>query len=56
MNPNVEALLMANNNIIHILGGQFQLKQTKILDIVLRLPPLFLMDQVVALLVIVKAF
>ena len=46
MNPNVEALLMANNNIIHILGGQFQLKQTKILDIVLRLPPLFLMDQV----------
>ena len=44
---NVEALMhLANNNVIHALGGQFLIRNSKLLDIALRLPPLFLMDQV----------
>ena len=47
LNPNYEALVnLANNNVIHAMGGQFLIRQSKLLDIVLRLPPLFLMDQV----------
>jgi hypothetical protein len=47
IHANAEALMqLANNNAIHIMGGHFQLRQTKLLDIILRLPPLFMMDQV----------
>lgn len=42
-----EALMqLANNNVIHALGGQFLIRNSKLLDIALRLPPLFLMDQI----------
>lgn len=37
---------LANNNVIHALGGQFLIRNSKLLDIALRLPPLFLMDQI----------
>ena len=48
LQQNVEALLnLANNNVIHALGGQFLIRNSKLLDIALRLPPLFLMDQVI---------
>ena len=47
LQQNVEALMhLANNNVIHALGGQFLIRNSKLLDIALRLPPLFLMDQV----------
>lgn len=47
LNPNYEALVnLANNNVIHAMGGQFLIRQSKLLDIILRLPPLFIMDQV----------
>ena len=48
LQPNVEAFMqIANNhNVIHALGGQFLIRHSKLLDIALRLPPLFLMDQV----------
>ena len=45
LNPNYEQLL-ANDNVIHAMGGTFLIRKSKLLDIVLRLPPLFLMDQV----------
>lgn len=46
LQQNVEALMhLANNNVIHALGGQFLIRNSKLLDIALRLPPLFLMDQ-----------
>ena len=51
LQQNVEALMhLANNNVIHALGGQFLIRNSKLLDIALRLPPLFLMDQVSSLL------
>lgn len=47
LQQNVEALMhLANNNVIHALGGQFLIRNSKLLDIALRLPPLFLMDQI----------
>ena len=47
LQQNVETLMhLANNNVIHALGGQFLIRNSKLLDIALRLPPLFLMDQV----------
>ena len=45
--PNLDDLMQfANSNVIHLFGGAIQLKVSKFLDILLRLPPLFLMDQV----------
>ena len=47
---NLEDLMQfANNNVIQLFGGTIQLRISKFLDILLRLPPLFLMDQVVTL-------
>ena len=44
---NLEDLMQfANNNVIQLFGGTIQLRISKFLDILLRLPPLFLMDQV----------
>ena len=41
-----DLMQFANSNVIHLFGGAIQLKVSKFLDILLRLPPLFLMDQV----------
>ena len=41
-----DLMQFANNNVINFFGGSIQLRVSKFIDILLRLPPLFLMDQV----------